>query len=140
MASRTYEHVLRMQGPWDFNNRSINSSRDFAVPSLENSTFTTSRLRLSRVPSRWVFIPLLDVPFWQGAHVNENKYFPCARRFYCLLDACLYKRNEWLLLSQLGLYIHSAHLYGEFTCRAGFIMMRSRFRCLVSKRERIASE
>lgn len=43
----------RSRRPWDFNNHSINSSRDFVVPPLENST---TRLRLPHVPSHRVFV------------------------------------------------------------------------------------
>lgn len=84
---------------WDFNNHPINRVQDFEI-------FGKNLPRFTLLPH--VRFPC--VPFWHRAHVNENKYFPCVRRFYCLLDACLYKQNEWLSFHQLDLYVY-IHIY-----------------------------
>lgn len=99
---------------WDFNNHPINRAQDFEI-------FGKNLPRFTLLPH--VRFPC--VPFWHRAHVNENKYFPCVRRFYCLLDACLYKQNEWLLFHQLDLYVY-IHIYIYIRTQCIFIITLSR--------------
>lgn len=88
---------------WDFNNHPINRARDFEI-------FRKNHPRFDSTPTPMFACCLTRAIFWHGAHANENKYFPRVCRFYCLLDACLYKRNEWLLFDQLDLYVRM-HTY-----------------------------